>query len=424
MMRQEVIVIGGGVVGLSTAWWLLEAGYRVRVLERAAEPASGASHANGGQLSYRYVSPLADAGVPLKALHWLLQRDGPLRLRPEADPRQWRWLAQFLRRCNTVSNARTTAVLLQLGECSRTAMQQLMALIAPAEFAWRAPGKLVLYRSPSLFDKAAARTRAELAAGAGQDGQEVRLLSPDEAVQLEPALATLLPALAGAIYTGGEAVADCRAFCLSLARLLHGHPRYGGTLHGDAHGWRIAAGKLVALETSLGPQQADQFVLAAGIQSRDLAARAGLQLPLYPLKGYSLSAPVRAGDLPPAISVTDFERKTLYARIGDQLRIAAMVDLVGQRPAIDPRRIASLMRTARAAMPHAADYEQAVPWAGLRPATPDGAPIIGPTPVPKLWLNVGHGPLGFTFSCGSASLLAGMMQGRPAPFALDGLILR
>lgn len=408
--QHHVLVIGAGVVGLTSAWWLLEAGYRVSVLERDHTLAGAASLHNGGQLSYRYVSPLADAGVPLKAIRWLLQPDGPLRWRPEADLRQWRWLLQFLRHCNGASNRRTTATLLQLGELSRGALAQLA--LPPEDYAWRQAGKLVLYRTHAQFQAAAA-----LAGGSRQP------LSPSATVRLEPAVANIQDALAGAIYDEGEAVADCHAFCLALAARLRAHPRFDGMLAGDAHGFVMARGRVAALNSSLGPLRADQYVLAAGIRSRTLAASAGLYLPLYPLKGYSLSAPIRAGDLAPQISVTDFEHKTLYARIASQLRVAAMVDLVGEDHRIDARRIASLTSRARASMPAAADYAQATPWAGLRPATPDGAPILGATPYPNLWLNVGHGALGFTLACGSADLLAGRMRGKSTPIALDGLTL-
>ncbi|PHV09207.1 amino acid dehydrogenase [Janthinobacterium sp. BJB412] len=433
-MRQQVIVIGGGVIGLSTAWWLLEAGYRVTLLEREAKVAGAASFSNGGQLSYRYVAPLADAGVPLKALQWLTQRDGPLRFRPEADLRQWRWLAQFLRNCNAGSNRRTTATLLQLGELSRQAMAQLAPTVPPAAFAWRDAGKLVVYRSPKVFATAVARAdqeRAEQADQATPPGQPARaarhwpqVLTPAEAVAREPALAALQAALAGGIFTAGEAVADCHAFCLALERRLHAHPGFLGVLQAEAYGFHREHGKISALSTSAGWLAADQFVLAAGVQSRDLAATVDLYLPLYPLKGYSLSAPIRPQDRAPEVSVTDFERKVLYARIGGQLRVAAMVDLVGEDHRVDPGRIAGLSRLAREAMPTAADYAAATPWSGLRPATPNSAPIVGATGYDNLWLNVGHGPLGFTFACGTASLLAGLMRGKNPPFALDGLTLR
>jgi len=181
---------------------------------------------------------------------------------------------------------------------------------------------------------------------------------------------------------------------------------------------------VTGLETSAGLLAADAFVLAAGIQSRTLAVTAGISLPLYPLKGYSLTAPIREGDVAPQISVTDFERKVLYARIGDKLRVAAMVDMVGEDLALNPKRIANLTKQVRETMPRAADYDHITPWAGLRPATPSSAPIVGATPNANLWLNVGHGPLGFTFACGTASLLADLMQGKAPPFALDGLTLR
>jgi D-amino-acid dehydrogenase len=168
---------------------------------------------------------------------------------------------------------------------------------------------------------------------------------------------------------------------------------------------------------------ADAYVLAAGIQSRTLADTVGIYLPLYPLKGYSLSAPIRQDDIAPEISVTDFERKVLYARIGDRLRVAAMVDMVGEDLSLDAKRVAGLTRLVRETMPRAADYSQVSAWAGLRPATPGSAPIIGATRYDNLWLNVGHGPLGFTFACGSAAVLADLVQGKMPPFALDGLTL-
>ena len=410
---SEIVVIGGGVVGLTSAWWLAEAGYQVRLIEREPQVGSMASYRNGGQLSYRYVAPLADAGVPLKALQWLFQRDGPLRFRPEADPRQWRWLLQFLRNCNADTNRRTTATLLRLGELSRNAMAELP--LPPAEFAWRDAGKLIVYRSRALFERAAAL------AAAGAAGADAEILSPAATVAREPALAALHNVLAGGIFHPGEAVADCHAFCLALELRLRAHPNFLGVTHADVHALMVEGGRVGGLDTSGGPIGADHYVLAAGIDSRDLARGAGIGLPLYPLKGYSLTAPIRARDRAPDISVTDFERKVLYARIGGRLRVAAMVDLVGASRAIEPGRARGLLRLAKQAMPDAADYDNAETWAGLRPATPGGAPIVGATRYGNLWLNVGHGPLGFTFACGTAKLLTGALRGDTPPIALDAL---
>jgi D-amino-acid dehydrogenase len=412
---QEIIVIGGGVVGLTSAWWLLEAGHKVTLLERAPQVGTGTSYSNGGQLSYRYVSPLADAGVPLKAIQWMFQEYGPLRFKPQFDLHQWTWLAAFLANCRVDANRRTTHKLLQLGELSRQAMVALEPVVPPAAFQWRDAGKLVVYRTRKAFEAATAKSDAS---------SSTQVWSAADCAAHEPALADVADQLEGGIYNSGEAVADCYAFCVALAERIAAHPRFTGFVHGDAARLVTSGGRIAGVQTSAGLVKADAYVLAAGMQSRALARTAGISLPIYPLKGYSLTAPIRPGDVAPSISVTDFERKVLYARIGGNLRVAAMVDMIGEDLSLDARRLASLTRQVRATMPHAADYDSVTPWAGLRPATPNSAPIIGPTRYANLWLNIGHGPLGFTFACGTASVLADLVQGKAPPFSLEGLILR
>lgn len=418
---KHVAIIGAGVVGLTTARALLDAGFGVTLIERAGEVAQGASHANGGQLSYRYVAPLADAGVPFKALGWMFKADSPQQFRPELSLRQWSWMASFLAHCTRRANQRTTRRMRGLGRLSQERFDALRGDIALQDIALRAPGKLVVFRRAEEFARAATNARADadsITAG------EVAVLDADACVTLEPALADARHLLAGGIYTRSEAVADCRLFCDALRSRLEQHRDFRLLRAMRAEAIRVAHGRAVAVLTEAGDFPADAVVLAAGLGSQQLAASAGIRLPLYPIKGYSLSAPIGGAHRAPEVSVTDFEQKVLYARIGEHLRVAAMADLVGDDERVDPARVASLQRVVRATLPNAADFDHAAVWAGLRPATPAGTPILGATPVRDLWLNVGHGALGFTLAAGSATILADLIAGRPAPIPLEGFTLQ
>ncbi|HEK1690438.1 TPA: D-amino acid dehydrogenase [Pseudomonas putida] len=396
-MKRDVTVIGGGVIGLASAYALVREGLSVDLVEARDSLASATSFANGGQLSYRYVAPLADAGVPCQALGWMLQGDSPLRLRLRLDPAQWRWLMAFMLACRSSVNRRNAAQLLELALHSQASLARWREDDKLADFAWRRNGKLVAFRSERAF----AHGRGHLLDPVNQqvlDGGELRAL--------EPALAEA--AFIGGVMTPDEEVADCHRFCERLAERLRASGQCRFLLGRPVTQLHAHQDQVVALQ--VGDEQVDvqRLVLCAGHRSTALALP-GLKLPVYPLKGYSLTAPIGTSHRAPELSITDYERKIVYARLDRQLRVAAMVDIVGYDESVDARRLQSIRRLALDTLPNAADYAQAVEWAGMRPATPTGVPIIGGTAWRNLWLNLGHGALGFTLACGSAQRLARMI---------------
>jgi len=407
---MRVCVIGAGVVGVTSAYFLARQGHDVVLVDSRARPATVASYANGGQLSYSYVAPLAGPGVLPSVPGWLLRADSPLRFRPRLDPHQWLWCLQFALACRASVAQASTAQLQALSYLSRDAMHRLLEQ-EELDFGHVRNGKLIAYRSPELLEKA----RKLVAYQAGL-GAEQRVLDAAETVALEPALAGLGRSLAGAVYTPSEEAGDCRQFTEALFRRLKELGNVECRMANPVRGLRREGRRIVAVETANGDIGADTVVLAAGMGARALIKPLGQDVPLYPLKGYSLSVPLAPDDdTAPAISVTDYERRIVYARVGRMLRIAAMVDIGSQDADIDPPRIDLLKRQVREAFPHL-DLGQAVPWAGLRPATPTGKPLIGASRVAdNLWLNIGQGALGFTLACGSAALLTAQLSGLELP---------
>ncbi|MYZ45101.1 D-amino acid dehydrogenase [Schauerella aestuarii] len=407
---MHVCVIGAGVIGVTTAYSLAKAGHTVTLTDARERPAEMSSFANGGQLSYSYVAPLAGPGVLPNVPGWLLRQESPLRFRPRMDVHQWRWSLAFVQACRASVSDETTAQMLRLSYLSRDTMNAWLAE-TPIEFGHVRNGKIIAYRSPESLEKARALVAYQAARGAEQ-----RVLSAAETLALEPSLAAMGSDLAGAIFTPGEEAGDCRLFTEGVFDLLGGLPNVTRTMSNPVRKLRRRGRHIEAVETALGDIRADAYVVATGTGSRQLLGPVGHDVPIYPLKGYSLSVPLADDDTSaPSISVTDYERRIVYARIGRVLRIAAMVDIGSRDAKIDPARIALLKEQVHALFPHL-DLDRAVAWAGLRPATPTGKPIIGNSPAAdNLWVNVGQGALGFTLACGSAALLTRLIAGTSTP---------
>ena len=416
---MRVLVLGSGLLGVSSAWYLSQLGHEVTVVDRQAFPAAETSHANGGQISVCHAEPWANPAAPLKLLRWLGKEDAPLLFRLRADPRQWAWALQFLRQCTPARTRHNIGQLVQLGTYSRTMLRQLR-LDTGIEYDQRMRGILHFYTSQREFDGAlaAARLMREL-------GCERRIISPDEAVAIEPALATIRPQLTGATYTAEDESGDARKFTLALAGLCEAH---GVRFLMSHHITRLVrAGEQVSHVEATDPSgrylqlSADSYVLAAGSFSAPLAAPLGLRLPIYPAKGYSATVAVTDASRAYQVSLTDDEYKLVFSRYTtpgsdgaseDRLRIAGTAELGGYGRQLNETRCRLLVRRAQELFPGAADFSRAQFWSGLRPTTPSNLPLIGRSRLSNLFLNTGHGTLGWTHACGSGKALADIVSGR------------
>jgi D-amino-acid dehydrogenase len=410
---MRICVLGGGVVGITTAYFLARDGHQVIVVEQHDDVGYETSFANGGQLSYSYVAPLADPSVFGKLPNWLLSRTAPLRFTPSLSFDQWRWCIAFLRECTTARSRATTRELLALGFYSQTMLHEILRDEA-IEFEHRDTGKLIVYRDASAFAAAQRLMRYQAELGCQQDA-----LDAAACIELEPALGTLAGRLAGGIHTRSEETGDCLGFTRGVA--LAAVRRHGVRLmlRTRIEGLEVKAGRVRAVQTTRGEIAADHVVVALGNGTRALLRPLGLDVPVYPLKGFSLTLPITNTHSAPCVSVTDAQHKIVYARLGDRLRIAGMVDVTGAGTHGDDARFALLKRQARETFPAAGEYDNARQWTGLRPATPSSKPILGATPLPNLWLNVGHGALGFTLASASARLVADVIVGRTPKLDLE-----
>ena len=425
---KHVCVVGAGIVGLSTAWRLMQDGWQVSVIEESAAPGLVTSYANGAQLSYSYVAPLAEPSAITSLPKWLLQKDGPLHIHPSLSPHFLRWTLSFALHCTSARAQQTTRDLLGLGYLSRRVLREWLADV-PASWAtaagldYRSNGKLVVFRNTAALASANAQVNYQRSLDVGC---EQHVLSPSECVQTEPALAAMQSKLVGGIYTPSEDVVDSHGLCKYLERLIVSR---GGKLHYDTRitgavleGSRCIALKLKSQSMALQEAQAEQaadmtefkadfFVVAAGLSSRELLQKFDTRAPLLGLKGFSITLDCEQG-IAPSMSVTDSHHKIVFAKLGHRLRAAGMVDLGRENREVDANRIAALIQQARDNFPDAGDYSKVQTWAGLRPATPSGRPIIDQTAFENVYANIGHGTLGLTLAAGSADMLADKLAGR------------
>lgn len=404
-MAMKIAVLGAGVIGVTTAYYLAKAGHEVVVLDRRPGPALETSFANAGEISPGYSTPWAAPSIPMKALQWLAMKHAPLILRPKPDMAMARWILAMLRNCTTARYEINKERMLRIAEYSR---DQLIALRAETGISYdeRAQGTLQLFRT----DKQVAGVYKDIKLLQAQ-GVPCELLDKAGCIAAEPGLATTGANIAGGLRLPNDETGDCYLFTNRLAELaaeLGVECRYGV----DVRGLAYDGSRVTAVQTTEYSLTADAYVVALGSYSPFLVKPLGLDLPVYPVKGYSITAKITDEPRAPVSTVMDETYKVAITRLGDRIRVGGMAEVSGFNATLPPARRATLEHSAGSVFPGAGDLKGASFWSGLRPMTPDSTPVVGATAAPNLFLNTGHGTLGWTMACGSGRVMADLISGK------------
>ena len=404
---MRVAVLGAGVVGVAGAWYLARAGHEVTLVDRQPEPGRETSFANGGQISAGHAEPWAKPSVIPKVLHWLGREDAPLLFRPRADLQQWLWGLRFARECLPGRFERNTQRLAGLARYSRECLRALRAETGIA-YHHLAKGILHFCTDERDFEALAAHARQMRARGI-----ERQVKSAAECLAIEPALRDAEAPVAGGVYTPEDESGDAHEFTLRLARLA-GDRGVRFELGRSIEALEVQGDRVIAARTSEGRLKADAFVVSLGSYSPLLLRLLGIRIPVYPLKGYSITLPLlpETARAAPTVSLTDEAHKLVLSRLGDRLRCAGTAELTGYDVSVNRARCEAIVRRVRALFPALRAAAAPEYWAGLRPATPDNVPLIGRTRLANLYLNTGHGTLGWTLAAGSGRALADLVSGR------------
>lgn len=412
---MKVLVLGSGVVGVTSAYYLARQGHEVTVVDRQASPAMETSYGNAGQVSFGFSSPWAAPGIPQKAIKWMFQEHAPLKIQPRLDPVMGRFMMQMLNNCNPDSYAVNKERMVRVAEHSRACINALREDTG-IRYEDRQRGLLQLFRSEQQVEAVGKDMKV-----LEQCGVRHNLLNAEEITAVEPALSRVPGKFVGGLHLPDDQTGDCFLFTNRLADYCR--EQLGVTFLFNTAIQRISrvAGHVESVETSAGTLSADAYVMALGSYSPFLARDLDIRLPIYPVKGYSLTLPVIDDGGAPQSTVMDETFKVAISRFDNRIRVGGTAELASYNLSLAEKRRATISMVVRDVFPEGGDLDQAEFWTGLRPMTPDSTPIIGATKYDNLWLNTGHGTLGWTMSCGSGQLLADLIDGRDPKIDPDGL---